>query len=57
MTETDDPPLRLLLGSDAVVLSEEATRVQAESDARWRSVSVSTDQDLTVAAAASGSEG
>ena len=39
------PPLRLLLGSDAVFLVGLATEARAQEDARWRSVSVSTDFD------------
>jgi NAD(P)-dependent dehydrogenase (short-subunit alcohol dehydrogenase family) len=42
---TDDPPLRLLLGSDAVEIVEKADRAKMESDQRWRSLSLSTDFD------------
>jgi NAD(P)-dependent dehydrogenase (short-subunit alcohol dehydrogenase family) len=42
---TDDPPLRLLLGSDAVESVEKADRAKTESDQKWRSLSLSTDFD------------
>jgi hypothetical protein len=42
---TDDPLLRLLLGSDAVKIVEKADRAKTESDQRWRSLSLSTDFD------------
>jgi len=40
---TENPPLRLLLGSDAVRAAEEAERTRIESDKKWRDLSVSTD--------------
>ncbi len=40
-----DPPLRLLLGSDAVFVAEIAAKARAEEDAAWRALSVSTDAD------------
>ena len=43
ITTLDEPPLRLLLGSDAVHLAEEAERTRMESDEKWRGLSVSTD--------------
>ena len=39
----DDPPLRLLLGTDAVQLAEREESARLESDKKWREVSVSTD--------------
>lgn len=36
------PPLRLLLGSDAVAVAREAARIRAEEDEQWREVSEST---------------
>jgi NAD(P)-dependent dehydrogenase (short-subunit alcohol dehydrogenase family) len=36
------PPLRLLLGSDAVAVAREAARLRADEDERWREVSEST---------------
>lgn len=38
-----DPPLRLLLGSDAVRIVEQADRAKAAADLQWRYLSVSTD--------------
>ncbi len=40
-----EPPLRILLGSDAVFLAELAAKQRADEDARWRSLSVTTDFD------------
>lgn len=39
------PPLRLLLGSDAVFLAELTAKARASEDARWKELSVSTDVD------------
>jgi NAD(P)-dependent dehydrogenase (short-subunit alcohol dehydrogenase family) len=39
----DEPPLRLLLGSDAVRIAEESDLARLESDKKWRDLSVSTD--------------
>jgi NAD(P)-dependent dehydrogenase (short-subunit alcohol dehydrogenase family) len=39
----DEPPLRLLLGSDAARAAEEAERVRSEADKKWRQLSESTD--------------
>jgi NAD(P)-dependent dehydrogenase (short-subunit alcohol dehydrogenase family) len=39
----DEPPLRLLLGSDAVRLAEQAGRDRMDSDKKWRQLSLSTD--------------
>lgn len=41
----DQPPVRLLLGSDAVHFAGQVERARAESDARWREFSASTDYD------------
>jgi NAD(P)-dependent dehydrogenase (short-subunit alcohol dehydrogenase family) len=43
----DEPPLRLILGSEAYAYATAtaAARARAESDARWRDLSVSTDRD------------
>jgi NAD(P)-dependent dehydrogenase (short-subunit alcohol dehydrogenase family) len=40
-----DPPLRLLLGSDAVRAAEAAAIERSKADAKWRDLSVSTDFD------------
>lgn len=37
------PPLRLLLGSDAVALAQQQSAWQAAEDAKWRALSPSTD--------------
>jgi NAD(P)-dependent dehydrogenase (short-subunit alcohol dehydrogenase family) len=39
----DEPPLRLLLGSDAVRIVEESDLARLEADKKWRDLSVSTD--------------
>jgi hypothetical protein len=39
----DDPPIRLLLGSDAVGTIEKADLKKSESDKKWRHLSMSTD--------------
>jgi hypothetical protein len=41
----DDPPLRLILGSEAYAYATAAARAQAEADERWRDLTVSTDRD------------
>jgi NAD(P)-dependent dehydrogenase (short-subunit alcohol dehydrogenase family) len=43
--EAKDPPVRLLIGSDAVEVAERAAQARAEVDARWRALSASTDFD------------
>jgi NAD(P)-dependent dehydrogenase (short-subunit alcohol dehydrogenase family) len=42
---TDDPPLRLMLGSEAYAYATAAARAQAESDERWHDLTASTDRD------------
>jgi NAD(P)-dependent dehydrogenase (short-subunit alcohol dehydrogenase family) len=41
----DDPPLRLILGSEAYAYGTAAARAQAASDERWRQLTTSTDRD------------
>ncbi|MFD6799930.1 SDR family NAD(P)-dependent oxidoreductase [Streptomyces cyaneofuscatus] len=41
----DEPPLRLLLGSDSYRYGREAWAGRLEEDEKWRYVSVSTDHD------------
>ncbi len=41
ITRVDDPPLRLLLGADAVAAAKAAAEALAASDARWRELSES----------------
>ncbi|WP_259349391.1 hypothetical protein [Rhodococcus sp. UFZ-B548] len=43
ITETAEPPVRLLLGSDAVWLAPLYAAARATEDARWRELSMSTD--------------
>lgn len=50
VVELDEPPLRLLLGSDAVTYYGLVAQGRAEADARWRELSVSTDRDDVTAA-------
>jgi NAD(P)-dependent dehydrogenase (short-subunit alcohol dehydrogenase family) len=45
ISELDDPPLRLLLGSDAARYAAAAEQQRAESDRRWRHLTLSTDHD------------
>ena len=40
-----EPPLRLLVGSDAVFLAGVGAAAQAAEDAKWKALSVSTDVD------------
>jgi NAD(P)-dependent dehydrogenase (short-subunit alcohol dehydrogenase family) len=41
----DEPPLRLILGSEAYSYATAAARARADSDAAWHHLSVSTDRD------------
>ena len=41
----DEPPLRLILGSEAYAYATAAAGHAPESDERWRELSVSTDRD------------
>jgi NAD(P)-dependent dehydrogenase (short-subunit alcohol dehydrogenase family) len=45
LAEEKEPPVRLLIGSDAVFLAAHAATARAEEDARWRALSTSTDYD------------
>jgi hypothetical protein len=40
-----EPPLRLLLGSDAVFLAKAVATRRAAEDEQWRELSLSTDVD------------
>ena len=51
IAEMPEPPLRLLLGSDAVAYAAQASEARAAADATWRELSLSTDHDETTAAA------
>jgi NAD(P)-dependent dehydrogenase (short-subunit alcohol dehydrogenase family) len=43
LVSLDDPPLRLLLGSDAVRFVEQNDLAKMRSDEKWKSLSISTD--------------
>jgi NAD(P)-dependent dehydrogenase (short-subunit alcohol dehydrogenase family) len=45
VADMKEPPLRLLLGSDAVKIVEQADLARMESDRRWRELSSSSDFD------------
>jgi NAD(P)-dependent dehydrogenase (short-subunit alcohol dehydrogenase family) len=45
LADMDEPPLRLLLGSDAYTIATALHRRLGEQDARWRELSESTDHD------------
>jgi NAD(P)-dependent dehydrogenase (short-subunit alcohol dehydrogenase family) len=49
VVDMDQPPLRLLLGSDALAYAATASAALAENDTRWRALSASTDRDDTAA--------
>ena len=49
LADEQQPPVHLLLGSDAVAVAAAAATQRAEEDARWRALSVSTDFDATPA--------
>lgn len=50
VADLDQPPVRLLLGTDAVNYAAQAGRTRAETDAQWRTLSVSTNHDDVTAA-------
>jgi NAD(P)-dependent dehydrogenase (short-subunit alcohol dehydrogenase family) len=45
IVDLDEPPLRLLLGGDAVAFAASVEAARAESDATWRELSESTNYD------------
>jgi NAD(P)-dependent dehydrogenase (short-subunit alcohol dehydrogenase family) len=51
LTELAEPPLRLLLGTDAYTYATAAAQARAESDLEWRELSASTDHDEATARA------
>ncbi|MFI1394781.1 oxidoreductase [Streptomyces sp. NPDC020681] len=51
LTTLDEPPLRLLLGKDAVQHAATVDRARTESDARWRELSESIAFDTTASVA------
>jgi NAD(P)-dependent dehydrogenase (short-subunit alcohol dehydrogenase family) len=50
VAEMSEPPLRLLLGTDAVSYAERAAQTRAAADAAWRALSLSTDDEHATAA-------
>ncbi len=50
VADMDEPPLRLILGSEAYAYATAAARARAESDANWRDLTISTDRDDATAA-------
>ncbi len=50
VTAMDEPPLRLLLGSEAYAYATAAATARAEADAAWHDLTVSTDRDDATAA-------
>ena len=49
VAELDDPPLRLLAGSDAYNFAHQAWQSRLQTDADWQQLSESTDFDATAA--------
>ena len=45
IADEKEPPLRLLIGSDAVFLAGVVAEERAAEDAKWKALSVSTDFD------------
>lgn len=45
LADEKQPPVRLLIGTDAVFLAAAAAAERGEEDARWKALSVSTDYD------------
>jgi NAD(P)-dependent dehydrogenase (short-subunit alcohol dehydrogenase family) len=45
ITQVEDPPLRLLLGSDAFTIARAADEAKIASDERWKDLTLSTDTD------------
>jgi len=45
LADEQQPPVRLLVGSDAVFLAAAAVAERAVEDARWKALSISTDYD------------
>lgn len=50
VADLDEPPVRLLLGSDAVGYVQQIEAARMASDEKWRELSVSTDHDDATAA-------
>ena len=50
VADLDEPPVRLLVGSDAYHYAQQVARARMETDEKWRELSVSTDHDDATAA-------
>jgi hypothetical protein len=50
LADIDEPPLRLILGSEAYAYATAAARSRAEADEAWHNLTVSTDRDDATAA-------
>ena len=50
VADMDEPPLRLILGSEAYAYATAAARARAASDQQWHDLTVSTDRDDSTAA-------
>jgi NAD(P)-dependent dehydrogenase (short-subunit alcohol dehydrogenase family) len=50
IADMDEPPLRLILGSEAYAYATAAARARAQADEAWYDLSVSTDRDDATAA-------
>jgi hypothetical protein len=45
LAEMDEPPLRLILGSEAYAYATASAERQADSDRKWHELTISTDRD------------
>jgi hypothetical protein len=50
VADMDEPPLRLILGSEAYAYAAVAAQARAEANATWHDLSVATDRDDATAA-------
>jgi hypothetical protein len=49
IAEVEDPPLRLLLGSDAFAYAREADEAKIANDEKWKELTLSTDHAAVMA--------
>jgi hypothetical protein len=45
VADMDEPPLRLILGSEAYAYATAAAAARAKADAEWHDLTISTDRD------------
>ncbi len=50
VADMPEPPLRLILGSEACAYATAAAQARADADAAWHDLTVSTDRDGATAA-------